>query len=138
MSFLDSGKPIFTDTLIGWLKVLGLLFSGVTVVIGSIWYFISGALAARVKKVEDSQIEVEKDMTTLKTKVETLDRDVLVLTNDVKGMDESYGMLNTQVQRYIDTTDRLREDIHKAERNIIDRLGRLEGAQTQNRRHDDN
>lgn len=108
--------PFFSNDFEGWLKVGGLALS----IVGAVWWFLRDPLSQRIRAVET-------DVAALDTKVDTMDRDLLIAQKDIQGVTESFDIQQAQLDTIQQAMNGLRDDIHTAEKNILERLAFADG-----------
>jgi septal ring factor EnvC (AmiA/AmiB activator) len=132
-AFQQPTTPFFSNDWAGIAKVAGL----VGVICGFIWRSMNApfkaALADHKADTERRFADLNKEVETTKSRrdvvdarLNTLERDALVMNTNLRGLDESFGEVSQKLERVIDRIDRKDDGTALELRKLGERMASIE------------
>lgn len=120
---MQGPDPFFSNDLEGWAKVIGFFIAIVAFVGGVMTKLVSSAFSERLKTVErEIGVTVERRV-TIDNRVEDHTKRIILVENDVKGLQESYERSADTLKELSVKVDRQREAQQERDERLAKTIG---------------
>lgn len=120
----QSPDPFFTNDPGGWAKVAGLLGA----ILLGIWRFMNAPFNARIDALSKEVETTKQRREVVDSRLNILERDVLVMNTNLRGLDESFGDISNKLERLIGRIDARDDRVADAIQEMGERMASMEST----------